>query len=149
MYVIKESLDTNIIWGGSPIRQKGIDTMANEKKLTKRDKYALLLTIPAVAENEMLVDFISHEVELLSRKNSADKKPSATQTANMGIQSAILEAMAENRLYTVTEIMKEVPACAELTNQKVSAQMRVLVNADLVERIEDKRKTYFRKVAGE
>lgn len=122
--------------------------MANEKKLTKRDKYNMLLAIADVANDEMLVEFINHEIDLLSRKNSADKKPSATQVANAATQSAILEAMETGVRYTVTEIMKSVPACADMTNQKVSSLMRALVNADFVERIEDKRKTYFVKVEG-
>ena len=63
-------------------------------KLTKAQKFAMLRAIPAVAENPVLVEFIDHEVELLSKKNSAEKKPTAQQTANAGIQSAILSAMS-------------------------------------------------------
>ena len=53
--------------------------MMNEKKITKREKFAMLKAIPAVAENAMLVEFIDHEMELLAKKNSADKKPTAQQ----------------------------------------------------------------------
>ena len=122
--------------------------MMNEKKITKREKFAMLKAIPAVAENEMLVEFIDHEMELLAKKNSADKKPTAQQVANKGIADAIVEVMAidPNRMFTITEIIKEVPECAELTNQRVSAIVRGLIGVS-VERIEDKRKAYFRYLA--
>lgn len=121
--------------------------MSNEnKKVTKAQKFAMLKAIPAVAANPMLVEFIDHEVELLTKKNSADKKPTAQQVANAKVQNAILATMEVNKLYTVTEIMKAVPECADLSNQRVSALMRQLKDAGKVERFEEKRKAYFRKV---
>ena len=118
-------------------------TNTTSTKLTKAQKFAMLRAIPAVAENAMLVEFIDHEVELLSKKNSADKKPTAQQVANAGIVTAIIEGMEPNRLYTVTEVIKSIPACADLTNQRVSALLRQLVEAGKVKRTEDKRKAYF------
>ena len=115
-------------------------------KLTKAQKFAMLRAIPAVAENAMLVEFIDHEVELLSKKNSAEKQPTAQQVANAGIVTAIIEGMEPNRLYTVTEVIKSIPQCAELTNQRVSALLRQLVEAGKVKRTEDKRKAYFQVV---
>ena len=112
-------------------------------KLTKAQKFAMLRAIPAVADNAMLVEFIDHEVELLSKKNSAEKKPTAQQVANAGIVTAIIEGMEPNRLYTVTEVIKSIPACADLTNQRVSALLRQLVEGGKVKRTEDKRKAYF------
>jgi hypothetical protein len=119
-----------------------IDTMEN-KKMTKMEKFAVLAKLPAVQESPMLSEFVAHEMELLSKKNSADKKPTAQQTANAGIQTAILENMEVNRLYTITELIKSVPECADLTNQRVSALVRQLVDAGKVIRTEDKRKAYF------
>ena len=112
-------------------------------KLTKAQKFAMLRAIPAVAGNAMLVEFIDHEVELLTKKNSAEKKPTAQQVANAGIATAIVEGMEPNRLYTVTEVIKSIPQCADLTNQRVSALLRQLVEAGKVKRTEDKRKAYF------
>ena len=115
------------------------------KKITKRDRFNALLSIPAVQADPDMVAFIEHELELLAKKNSADKKPTAQQVANDGIKTAILEAMEDNRLYTITEIQKSVDECAELSNQRVSALMRQLKDAGLVVRTEDKRKAYFSK----
>ena len=115
------------------------------KKITKRDRFNALLNMAEVKANPDMVAFIEHELELLAKKNSADKKPTAQQTANEGIKSAILEGMEDNRLYTVTELQKSIPDCAELSNQRVSALLRQMKDDGLVVRTEDKRKAYFSK----
>lgn len=117
--------------------------MANTKKLTKKDHFNALLSLAEVKSNPKLVEFINHEIELLDKKNSADKKPTAQQTANESIKSAILDNMVEGKKYTITDIIKTVPECADLTNQRVSALVRQLVDSSKVVRTEDKRKAYF------
>lgn len=84
----------------------------------------------------------------LDKRNAGERKQTAQQVANEGIRSAILSYMAENhnRMFTITEIMKEVPACAELTNQRVTALVRQLKDDGKVERIPDGRKAYFRYI---
>lgn len=119
--------------------------MANTKKITKRERFEQLLMLPQVQVDLGLVEFIEHELELLAKKNSADKKPTAQQTANEAIKSAILEAMEADRLYTITELQKSIPECAELSNQRVSSLMRQLKDSGMVIRTEDKRKAYFSK----
>ena len=115
------------------------------KKITKRDRFNALLNIPAVQADPDMVAFIEHELELLAKKNSADKKPTAAQVANEALKTAIIEGMEENRLYTITDIQKNVAECAELSNQKVSALVRQLKEEGLVVKTEDKRKSYFSK----
>ena len=115
--------------------------MATTKKMTKRDYFtAILEKYPLTAEEKA---FVEHELELLAKKNASDRKPTAQQTANEAIKSAILEGMTSGRFYTVTEIQKEIPECAELSNQKVSALIRQLKDAGLVVKTEDKRKSYY------
>lgn len=110
------------------------------KKMTKRDYFtAILEKYPLTAEEKA---FVEHELELLAKKNASDKKPTAQQTANEAIKSAILEGMTSGRFYTVTEIQKEIPECNELSNQRVSALLRQMVGNEIV-RTEDKRKAYF------
>ena len=119
--------------------------MANTKKMTKKDYFAILrASYPATAENyDEVIAFIDHEVELLNRKNSSEKKPTAQQVANEGIKKAIASGMKLNRLYTVTEIQKEIPGCAEMSNQRVSSLLRQMKDEGIVIRTEDKRKAYF------
>ena len=120
--------------------------MNTTKKMTKATAWGIVKSIvensnhPQSAE---LVEKIENELALLAKKNSAEKKPTAQQVANAGIATAIVEGMEPNRLYTVTEIIKEIPACADLTNQRVSALLRQLVEGGKVKRTEDKRKAYF------
>ena len=116
------------------------------KRLTKRDHFNALLNIAEVKANPTLVEFIEHELDLLEKKNAADKKPTAQQTANKSICDAILNEMKPNKLYTITEIIKEVSACADLTNQRVSALVRSLIADGKMERVEEKRKAYFRVI---
>lgn len=120
-------------------------TTSNTPKLTKFQKFEMLSKLDAVQTNEVLAEFVAHEMELLANKKSTPKKPTTAQVANEAIKTAIVEGMEANRLYTITEIIKEIPSCAELTNQKVSALLRQMRESGLVERVEDKRKTYFRK----
>ena len=117
----------------------------SNKKLTKRDYFNTLLTLDEVKSNDSLVDFINHELELLAKKNSSEKKPTAVQTANEGIKNAILNGMEVGKMYTITDLIKEIPEISDLTNQKVSALVRQLM-PEYIEKIEDKRKSYFRLV---
>lgn len=116
------------------------------KKMTKMQKFEMLSKLDAVKSDPVLSEFVAHEMELLSKKNSAEKKPTAQQVANAGVQTAILNGMEDGKAYTITDIIKEVPECADLTNQRVSALVRQLVDAGKVVRTEDKRKAYFTKV---
>ena len=82
----------------------------------------------------------------IDKKNSADRKPTATQTENVGLKNAIVEGMEVGKAYTISELMKSVPALADLTNQRVSALVRQLKDEGKVTREEIKRKAYFTKV---
>jgi hypothetical protein len=66
--------------------------------------------------------------------------------ANAEIQKAILEGMESGKRYTITNLIKEIPACAELTNQRVSALVRQLMPT-YIERVEEKKQAFFVKVA--
>lgn len=125
--------------------------MKNTKKMTKKDYFAILRSsYPVTAEDyDEVIAFIDHELELLAKKNSAEKKPTAVQVANESIKADILASMEKDRLYTITEMIKEIPSCADLTNQRVSALVRQMYDCaePTIERIEDKRKAYFRKIA--
>ena len=115
----------------------------SNKKMTKMEKFTMLADLPAVKENSVLSEFVAHEMELLTKKNVGEKKPTAQQTANAGIQTAILEGLEAGEKYTITDIIKTIPECADLTNQRVSALVRQLVDSGKMVRIEDKRKAYF------
>ena len=131
-------------------------TTTTSPKLTKRDFFGALAN--HFAENptafttekgeisaDKMAEFIAHEIDLLSKKNVGEKKPTAQQIANKGICDGITTYLASqpNRLFTIAEMMKEVPACEGLSSQRVTALVKLILD-DTVERIEDKRKAYFR-----
>ena len=115
--------------------------MAN--KMTKRDYFNTLLTFEEVKANADMTKFIQHELELLAKKNSSDKKPTKQQEANALIETAILSGLNPDEKYTVTDIIKTLPECADLTNQRVSAILRNMVKSGDMVREEIKRKAYF------
>lgn len=102
-----------------------------------------------VLENANLPEEVKAKVEKMKeqfeKKNSAEKKPTANQVANQVIVEGILAEMEENVLYTITDMIKKLPSCADLTNQKVSALIKPLIGIS-IERVEEKRKAYFRKI---
>ena len=121
--------------------------MSNTKKITKREKFEMLANIAEVKANPMLVEFIEHELELLAKKNaSGEGKMTATQKENETIKEEIVKSLADkpDRLYTITEMLKEFECCKPYTNQKISALIKQLVADGKVEKVEEKRKSYFK-----
>lgn len=114
------------------------------KKLTKRDHFNTLLTIPAVQENPALVEFINHELELLANKNRADNKANKERhDQNEVIQQGILEFMEVGEKYTISRLIKECPACDGLSHPKVTSLIHDLKNREMIIRTEEKRQAYF------
>ena len=113
------------------------------KRITKRTQFNALLNLADVKANPDLVAFIEKEIALLDKKNSSEKKPTSTQLANQTIKAAILETMEQGTQYTITELIKLVPNCADMTNQRVSALVRQLKDENVVVRTEVKGKAYF------
>ena len=105
---------------------------------------ALDSVIATLADGEVKEKLVALKASI-SKKNSANRKPTATQTANEGYKTAILNGMESGKAYTITELIKAVPEIAELTNQRVSAIVRQMVEVGSVIRTEEKRKAYFTK----
>lgn len=113
-------------------------------KMTKMQKFEMLAQLEEVKASDVLSEFVAREIELLKQKNT-NRKPTEKQTANKAIQEAILDVLESGEKYTITELMKVVPGLPEdMTNQRMSALVRPLVTAKAIERVEEKRKAYFR-----
>ena len=114
----------------------------SNKKMTKREMFEQIKNSYNLTPAE--VAFIDHELELLAKKNASEKKPTAQQVANEGLKSVILNVLTENGgLMTITDIQKSSAELADLSNQRISAIVRQMVGIT-VERVEDKRKAYFK-----
>lgn len=122
-------------------------TTTTAKKPTKKQMYSAIIAKYPLTEDEKT--FLNHEIELLEKKNSADKKPTAIQVANNGLKEAILNHMEKGKTYTVSVLIKEVSALNELSNQKVTALMRGLIDEGKVEKFTEKKATLFRVVSND
>lgn len=116
------------------------------EKMTNSKALAHVLTLELPADVREKIVNIKASID---KKNSAERKPTATQTENVGLKSAILKGMVDGKAYTIGDLMKSIPELADLTNQRVSALVRQLKDDGLVTREEIKRKAYFTKVATE
>ena len=114
------------------------------EKMTNSKALAFVLGMEGIPSDvrEKLVNIKAS----IDKKNSAERKPTATQTENVGLKSVILVGMESGKAYTIGDLMKAIPELADLTNQRVSALVRQLKDDGLVTREEIKRKAYFTKV---
>ena len=85
------------------------------------------------------IKFLVERKEAHAKKN-ASRGQTKTQKENEGIKASILEFMEKGKTYTITDIQKGVGLDS---NQKASALVRQLKEADLVVRTEEKGKAYF------
>ena len=120
------------------------NTTSSSVRMTKAQKFQMLADLPAVKADPKQSEFIAHEMELLAKKNTADKKPTAQQEANAVIKQNVLTVLADGKKRTVSELLKMVPDLPDtMTNQRMSALVRQMVDAGQVVRSEDKRKAFF------
>ena len=111
------------------------------KKMTIVEMYeAIMGKCEGVLSKEEL-EFLASRKDLVAKKN-ATRKPTKAQEENEGIKAQILEYMSDGVSRTVTDIQK---AVGIETNQKASALVRQLKEADLLVRTESKGKAYFTK----
>lgn len=112
------------------------------KKLTKKEKFAMIKEY--IADNEMLMEFVDNEINLLTKKASSSAK-SKNQVENENIKEKIVELLKSTDMqYTITEFQNAFEEMKAYSNQKLSALFTQLVSENKVERIVDKKKTYFK-----
>ena len=78
--------------------------MANEKKLTKREKFEMIAKIEAVASNPILAEFVEHELELLAKKNASS---SGTLNANQKENEKIKELIEGKEIVKIICVPKK------------------------------------------
>lgn len=120
-----------------PSTKKGIDTM---EKMT----YVKALEIAiATVDNEEVKDKLTALKASIAKKNSAERKPTATQTANEGIKATIFDLMEVGTQYTVSDLCKALGN--KYSNQKVSALVNAMAEANALTKVTENRKSYFVK----
>lgn len=113
--------------------------VVDARKITKKEMFNRIMV--AMAENEEIVAFCQHEIELLEKKANKSRNSKGKQE-NEVIKNEILEilASAENPM-TVGNLM--VALGNRFSNQKITALVSALVKEEKVERIVEKRVAYF------
>ena len=118
----------------------------NSTKVTKRERFAQLMAIVEasnVANATELKEFIEHEVELLNKKNSRSGKPTKTQVENETIKNTIFNTLQiAGKPMTVTQLLAT-EELNGLSNQKVSALLTQLRDANKVVRTVEKKVAYY------
>lgn len=122
--------------------------MANNK-MTQRDYFNEIIALAKANDRDDLVAFAEGRIEVLNRKSAKSGKPTATQVANEALKADILSGLSESEGKTVSDLIKSVDALADLSNQKVSAVLRLMIADGTVRKENDKKKTLFFKVVAE
>ena len=116
-----------------------------EKKKTKKEMFNFIKS--KMADYPEVITFVDHELELLERKNSAERKPTVNQLDNKKIKKVVLEGIGANS-YTITEIIKNVlvnTEWADLTCSRMTAiATQMAEDGDLIREV-IKRKAYYKK----
>lgn len=108
--------------------------------MTKKEMFMAIREV--VADNEEMVAFIDHEVELLSKRKSDNSKAKAEADSRA---EKVFTALSEmDKPVTITELLALTsdPEVAGFTNQRVSALIRKL-GEDRVGKVVNKGKSYF------
>ena len=120
-----------------------------EKRLTKKDYFEMIKGV--CADRTDIVDFCNHEIELLSRKNSKSGA-TKTQKENEIVANMLVEELAKiGKPITITDLMNTSEIVKgytlengnNLTNQKISAIFKQLVESTKIVKVTDKKKSYF------
>lgn len=122
--------------------------MTNTTKTTEAMRFTALLNCSeACALYPDMADWFTKKLEQIEQRK-LNKKPTTTQTKNEEVSAEIFSFMAENynRLFTISELIKECPVCSEMSNQKCFSLVKSLLMAGKVENIKDKRKSLFKAI---
>jgi hypothetical protein len=115
------------------------------KKMTKKEMFTAMLAKYNFTEAE--VEFINHELELLAKKNSAERGLTKNQKANLELAEIVYDFFCDTeKAYTVSELCKACPELAEIeaTTSKATAILRILKDDGKIINYTDKRKSYYK-----
>lgn len=110
--------------------------------MTKKEMFAEIRK--AVAENEEMVAFIDHEIELLEKKSNSVRKPTKTQVENESFKAEIVAYLtAVDTGKTIKELQAEIESLAPLTNQRITHMLTDLVKAGTLAKEYVKKTPYY------
>ena len=120
-----------------------------EKKMTKKEMFNLIKTLNA--DNEEIVKFCEHEIELLDNKKSkgntkANEKATAENELVFNALVAVGKAVTVSELIANADLSTLMNESGVVSTQKVSAILKRLKEQGKVTAVTDKKKTLFSAV---
>ena len=133
-------------------KERKIFTEVNEKGeqvvLTKKQILEKLSKEKAIAENELYFDFIQYQIELLDRK-SESRGSGKGNPENVKLAESLYDLLVKSGAETsISEILQtsEFAMTKGFSSPKIVALCKILENDGKIEKIKDKRKTYYKAI---
>ena len=124
------------------ITDNNLSTTNTQK--TQKEFYGELRDLAVANERVDLMDFIDKKVEQLNRKTE-NKGLTATQKANIETMDVILDTLrAMDEKARISDLQDANKKLATLTNQKISALLKNLVDNNQVTKVIEKKIAYFK-----
>lgn len=117
-----------------------------QNKMTKREWYAVLVGIVEgsdYADKDGALDFINHEVELLAKKSGKTGKTKVQKENEVLVEQVFDELVTMGKPMTVTELQGASEFFAQFSNQKLSALLKKLKDAERIDKVVEGKKSYF------
>ena len=110
--------------------------------MTKREMYNAILEV--VADNEEMVAFVNHEIELLDKKRTSARKPTKNQIENEAFKTDIVAYLSEvDAPKTIKELQAAIPSIANLTNQRITHLLTDLIKVQSIAKEYVKKTPYY------
>lgn len=119
-----------------------------QNKMTKKEWFAVLVGIVEgsdYADKDGALDFINHEVELLEKKSGKTGKTKVQKENEALVERIFVELAVMDKPMTVTELQGASEFFAQFSNQKLSALLKKLVDAERINKVVEGKKSYFSK----
>lgn len=94
--------------------------------MTKKEMYMELLALEDVKANETMVEFINHEIELLSRTRKSDNSKSKKEYEELKVK--VLEHLEQSPKSKTSDIARTL----DITSQKATPILSKMVEENLI-----------------
>ena len=117
-----------------------------EKKETKKEFFLNIMAKYPLTDYEK--ERFEHEIELLDKKNSTDRKPTKVQLENKNLTNTVYDFFCDHpeTAYTVSELNKACPALAEIdaSTSKTTQLLKPLKESGKIVNFKEHRKSYYK-----
>ena len=123
--------------------------MTNKKMTNAMALETALEVLKEDNQYDEVVEKLQKMLAQVNKKSSLNRKPTATQVENENLKGAIVEYLDKTgKRLTVSEMMKEIPELANLSNQRVTSLVTALYSKNnpenrVIDRAMDKRRAVF------